>query len=608
MSFFITVTASAAPFQFSSEQLQFLDIVQQKAFDFFLNEHHPVTGLVKDRAGNFGPDQNTIASIAATGFGLSAMVVGAERGWIPKKEAQKYCEKTLRFFLDEMAENHGFYSHFVNWATGKAVKGTEFSSIDTALFVAGALTAAEYFKGTEVEVLANRVYERIDFPWMLNGGKIFSMGWDPVQNKFLSLRWQDYNESFILYLLATGSPTHPIPAASWHHVNKRVGIYGEYVLIYSPPLFTHQYSHLWVDFRDKNDGVADYFENSRVATIVNRLFSLDHRHRFKTYSEHVWGLTASDGPAGYKAYGGGPGASSPDGTVAPTAAAGSIVFTPELSYDALKYMYEAYKDRIWGKYGFTDAFNWDRDWVASEVLGINQGPILLMIENARSELLWKLFMRHPAVVRGMEKIGFRPGTLKPRLPPRPRVVLSSTETKVVLESPRHRELGEISGRADLRGEILLRWDSDFLYLKALVSDESRVARRKRDQIWRDDLLEIFIDPQGDGFRWGNPADIQIGFSPGMTGEAPRSWAWPRNVDPVQTGAAGLEIYPREGGYEIRSKIAWSFLGITPSPGLSFGLTLALHDLDGDGSEGKLVWYFLPDGKSKSNILGEVRLE
>jgi len=260
----------------AAADLLFLDLVQHKALDYFLNEHHPETGLVKDKASNFESDYRDIASIAATGFGLAAIVVGAEKGWIPREEAWEYCVKTLRFILNGMESHHGFFFHFVHWQTGKRVNGSELSSIDTALLIAGALTAGRYFKGTEVEELANRLYERVDFRWMLNGGETLSMGWYP-QEGFLKSRWSDYNESLILYILAIGSPTHPIPAASWHKVKKPIGVYGPYTLIYCPPLFTHQYPHVFLDLRAKNDGIADYFENSRVATLVNRQFVLDHR-------------------------------------------------------------------------------------------------------------------------------------------------------------------------------------------------------------------------------------------------------------------------------------------------------------------------------------------
>jgi len=598
----------ASEFQFSTENLQFLDQVERAALDFFLNEHHPNTGLVKDRADNFSPDHNTIASIASTGFGLTSMVVGAERGWIPREEAQKYCEKTLKFFLEQMETEHGFYYHFVRWDTGARVRGSELSSIDTAIFTAGALTAGIYFKGTPVEGLANRIYERIDFPWMLNHGKTLSLGWDPAQQKFLNRRWNDYNESFILYLLAIGSPTHPVPATSWREVNKRIGIYGDYTLIYSPPLFTHQFPQVWADLRNKNDGFADYFENSRIATIVNRLFCLDHRNQFKTYSENSWGLTASDGPGGYRAYGSGPGSSNHDGTVAPTAVGSSIVFTPELSLGALKSMYENHKKKIWGKYGFSDSFNLDRDWFDRDVLGIDQGPLLLMIENARSGLIWKLFMKHTGAVRGMARMEFRPGTLRLEPPKRPQLKLVGSKASLNLVPARHRELGDISGPSDLQGTFSFWWDKRFLYVTAKVLDDSIITRRKNGQIWRDDLLELFIDPQGDGFRWGDPKDVQIGLSPSADSDQGRSWVWPKNFDPVKAGAIELISKRHEDGYTLYARIAWGLLGIRPKPGFSFGFTPALHDIDADGSEGKLVWFFLPDGKTDSNILGEAVLD
>lgn len=601
-----TAGLGAGDFHFTTEDEAFLEMVQKKTFEFFLREHHPETGLVKDKANNFGPDTTATASIASTGFGLTAMIVASERGWVTKEEAQKYCTMTLRFFLNRMEENRGFFYHFVNWATGKRSRNTELSSIDTAILLAGALTAGEYFKETEVETLANQIYERVDFPWMLNGGKLLSMGWDPIAQKFFNLRWHDYNESFILYLLAIGSPTHPIPADSWHQVNKRIGIYGPHVLIYSAPLFTHQFPHIWFDFRNKNDGFVDYFENSRVATLVNRQFCLDHSRQHKTYSENVWGLTASMGPTGYRAYGAGPGGSLHDGTIAPTAAGGSIVFTPELSLNALKYMYANFKDRIWGKYGFSDAFNWDRGWRSSEVLGIDQGPILLMIENARSELIWKLFMRHPAVQRGMERIGFKPGTLKLKPPTRAKLVIDTLKTPIHLESPENRELGEVTDANDLSGDIFLAWDDKFLFVTAKIQDDSLIAKRAGEQIWRDDLLELFIDPQGDGFKWGSMQDIQLGLSPGPLGA--RSWVWPRKFDPVKRGAVQLEIKTRPDGYDIEAKIAWGLLGITPGKGVKFGLTPALHDIDKDGTEAKLTWFFLPDGKNNVNTLGEVTLE
>ena len=577
---------------------------------------------MKDKVDNFAPDSVKIASIASTGFGLTVVTLGAQRGWVSKEEARNYCLKTLRFAWNNLETEHGFFYHFMNWETGKKTKDTELSSIDTAIFLAGALTAGEYFKGTEVETLASQIYARVDFPWMLNGGKTLSMGWDPRTQQFLNLRWNDYNESLILYLLATASPTHPIGPESWHFVKKRVGVYGSHVFIFSPPLFTHQYSHIWMDLRGKNDGFADYFENSRIATLVNREFCLDHRNQFKTYSENVWGLTASLGPGGYRAYGSGPGRAPNDGTVAPTAAGSSIVFTPELSLAALKFMYENFKDRLWGKYGFSDAFNLDRNWFAREVLGIDQGPLALMIENFRSGLVWKFFMQHPAIQRGMEQMGFRPGTLRLQTPERPRWVIPRVTGKIQIDGrleewisreplrlkfPEHWELGEISGPEDLEGAFDLAWDADFLYIGAQITDDSVVSKRKPAQMWKDDLVELFMDPEGNGFVWGDPKDLQLGLGPGAEEGTSKSWVWPRNLDSVEQGLVELKVLRREKGYDLEAKISWKLLGIMPRPGLVFGFSPAIHDLDEDGSEAKLTWYFLPEGKSGRNLLGEVQL-
>ncbi len=579
---------------------------------------------MKDKAGNFVKDQSALASIAGTGFGLSAMTVGAERGWISKNEAEKYSENMLRFALTQLESEHGFLYHFLHWETGKKTKNTELSSIDTAIFLAGALTAGQYFKGTEVEKLANQFYERVDFEWMLNGGKTLSMGWDPIKQGFLRQRWSDYNESLILYLLAIGSPTHPISPESWREVNKPAGLYGSHVLVYSPPLFTHQYSQIWLDLRGKNDGFADYFENSKTATLVNREFCIDQSSKFKTYSENVWGLTASLGPGGYRAYGSPPGSSISDGTVAPTAAGSSMVFTPELSLQALRFMYENFKDKLWGKYGPSDAFNLDKNWFSRDVLAIDQGPLLLMIENYRTGLIWKLFMQHPAVSKGLTRMGFKPGTFKLQIPEKPKVEIKRrtrpvqidgnlddwdpSQFSIHLNSSRYRELGEVSGNWDLEGQFAFSWDPEFLYLAARITDESIVVKTQGGQLWRSDLLELFVDPAGEGFEWKNPRHIQLGLSPGGEEAQGKSWVWPKNFDPVERGWVTLQVKRRETGYHVEAKISWKLLGIEPQPGARFGLSPALHDVDEDRSEGKLIWFFLPEGKSGKNLLGDAILK
>ncbi len=404
--------APSSDFPFTDEQ--FLEEIQRRAFNYFWHEANPKTGLVKDRSNNFGEDNRRIASIAATGFGLAALAVGAEHGWITRQQASDRAITTLRFFLNEMENHHGFYYHFVNINTGERAWKCEVSSIDTALLLAGAIFIGEYFKDTEVEKLARELYRQADFQWLLTDGgarpdeKLINHGWKP-ETGFLRHRWGSYSELMILYILAIGSPTHPIPDSSWEAWKRPVGSYAGYVTFMSGPLFIHQFSHIFVDFQNKRDRLGyDYWTSSVNATKANRQFCIDNAEKYKTYGENVWGLSASDGPAGYRAYGAPPkryGAGH-DGTVAPYAPAGSIVFTPELSMNALKQIYVEHSERIWGRYGFSDAFNLDQNWFDRDVIGIDLGATLLMIENYRSRLIWDHFMKIEPIQQAMDKIGF----------------------------------------------------------------------------------------------------------------------------------------------------------------------------------------------------------
>ncbi len=264
-----------------------------------------------------------------------------------------------------------------------------------------------------MEAIADELYGRVDFPWMLTDGGsrpdelLLSHGWTP-ENGFLRNRWDSYNELMLLYLLAIGSPTHPIPAKSWEAWSRPEGAYGGYETFAIGPLFTHQFSHAWVNFRNRPDRLGyDYWQSSVNATLANRQFCIDNQEGFQTYDEDVWGLTASDGPEGYRAYGALPGAAVHDGTVSPAAPAGSIVFTPEWSLAALQTMYKRYGDRIWGRYGFSDAFNVDRDWWDQDVIGIDLGITLLMIENYRSTLVWRSFQRNEHVKAALDAVGLK---------------------------------------------------------------------------------------------------------------------------------------------------------------------------------------------------------
>ncbi|MFC1809513.1 glucoamylase family protein, partial [Candidatus Omnitrophota bacterium] len=439
------------------------------------------------------------------------------------------------------------------------------------------------------------------------------------EGRFLKSYWTDYNEAMILYIMAIGSPSHPIQADSWLKIHRPVKRYGEHVCIAYAPLFVHQYSHIWIDFRDKNDGIADYFQNSVIATRANREFCIDQQEEFKTYEEDIWGITASDGPDGYRAYGGKPGHEHHDGTVAPTAAGGSIVFTPELSKRALRAMYDKYKDRLWGRYGFSDSFNIDRDWFATDCIGIDQGTLLLMIENEKSELLWNYFMRNTWIQKGMERIGFAEGTKFVSIPPPPSliahkkthdIVIDGTLAEWVLPSSfnindMYVEYGSIDNEEDLSGVVYLQYDADRLYIGLDVRDDAIIGGKGGTHIYKDDCLEIFTDFQENGFVWGNPKDVQIGLLPNSRSEdgSVKSWAWFQNRDPIEQGDIVGQWNKTENGYTLETAISFDALMIQPTDRVRF--SISLHDKDAaNSSEVKVTTYFEElNGKDGSRELG-----
>lgn len=380
--------------EISSEDKIFIDKVEKDIFDFFISETNPQNGLIKDSSRPGAP-----CSIASCGFGLTALCIGVERGWISRDDAYNRALKMLVTFRDKVDNEHGYFYHFVDMRTGKRVWNCEVSSIDTALFFAGALFAADYFKGTQVDRLANKLYQRVEWPWLARNGLI-SMGYKPETGIF-PYYWNSYNEAMILYALAIGSPTYPLPAESWRAWNRPVAKYDDYELVYchTGSLFVYQYSHCWIDFRDIDDKGINWFENSVKATMANRQFCIDNQDKYKTYDEDVWGLTASTGPRGYKGYGAKPGHPVHDGTICPYGALGSIVFTPELSIESMRYMYDAYQNKVYKKYGFVDAFNIDKNWYSNECIGISMGTGIIMIENYRSGMVWKVFMRNQYIRR-----------------------------------------------------------------------------------------------------------------------------------------------------------------------------------------------------------------
>jgi len=388
--------------------------LSHRSFNFFQDEANTKSGLIPDSAKADGSGACEVASMAATGFGLASICVGVECGWISHDEGAVRLEKTLRFILYEMDHVHGFFYHFVNPETGTREWECELSSIDTALLVAGALTVRQYFKDSSVDELATKIYERVDWPWMLNGRRRFSMGWKP-ESGFLKADWDWYNEHMLLYLLAIASPTHPIDSKIWQEWNRApVGTFAGKTYLQCPPLFTHQFTQTWIDFRNKRDAFADYWQTSVLATLAQREFCVGLSDRFPLYSSKLWGLTSADGPTGYKAWGGPPAPVDPeiDGIVVPCASAGSMPFAPQVCRETLEFMRSEYGDRIWKRYGFVDAFNPHTGWNSEIVIGIDVGVTLLMIENERSGLILKNFMSNPEIVSAMERVGFIDTTME----------------------------------------------------------------------------------------------------------------------------------------------------------------------------------------------------
>lgn len=414
----ITVASSqslGASSKLTSEDQQFLEDLEHRSFQYFWEEGDPDTGLVPDRARMDGSplDENhrNVASIAATGFSLTALAIAGDRNWISRNQAQERTRNTLRFFANKAFNQHGWFYHWLDSKTGERRWQSEVSSIDTALLLGGVLTARQYFHDDqEIRKLATKIYERVDFHWMLNGQQLLlSHGWRP-ETGFLKPRWDTYSEDTILYLLAIGSPTHPISPASWYALwRDRYRYEGHaYFTTIGVPLFMHQYAHAWIDYRNwretRGDRI-DYFENSVQATLAHRAFCVNLAHDFPAFGPNVWGITASDSAKGYLAWGGPPRDPQIDGTVVPSAAGGSLMFTPDLSVAALRTMREKYGQKVYGKYGFIDAFNPNTGWVDSDVIGINAGIILLSAENARTGNVWSWFMRNPEIPRAMRLAG-----------------------------------------------------------------------------------------------------------------------------------------------------------------------------------------------------------
>lgn len=430
----------------------FLDLLERRTFQFFWDTADPTTGLVPDRYPT-----PSFASISAVGFGLTSYVIGAERGYVTRDQAAQRVLTTLRF-LDKapqgdaatgVAGYKGFFYHFLDMKTGLRYQQVELSSVDTALLLAGALTCRAYFDKataaeTEIRDTADRLNARADWAWFSVRPNLVSMGWTP-EHGFNTYDWKGYMEGMLLVLLAMGSPTHALPAAAWpaYTATQAWGTFEGQSFFQFGPLFGHQFSHIWVDFRGIRDAACeakgiDYAENTRRATYSQRAYAVRNPSGWKGYGANMWGVSACDGPADvtltvdgvkrtfltYAGRGVALGAILDDGTLTPNAAAGSLPFTPEISLPALQAMRMAYGDNLFSTYGFVDAFNptfpagartyhgrtvAGQGWFDTDYLGIDQGLILSMAENHRSGLIWSLMKKDPTLLRGLAQAGFKGG-------------------------------------------------------------------------------------------------------------------------------------------------------------------------------------------------------
>jgi hypothetical protein len=394
--------AYRALYQPSHEEDAFLGQLTRRGCAFFWEQASPNTGQVLDRARAAGPEKRRMASIAATGFGLAALCIADARAYYPHPQIVERVRRTLRFHWTTLPQVHGFYYHFADAETGVTARGSELSSIDTTLLLAGVLAARAYFDDAEIEDLATKIYQRINWPWMLNDGITLSMGWFPNKG-FLSARWNTYSEEMMMYLLAIGSPTHPLSPARWNSFARPKVTYDgiEYVGT-TAPLFIHQYSQAFVDFQNIRDHYLDYFQNSINATRAHKQFCLDLG---EPYTDDYWGITASDSIHGYTAWGGPPKMGPIDGSVVPCAAAGSLPFLPPDCLQVLSSLHRHFP-AAWGRYGFCDAFHPAASWYDPDVLGIDLGIGVLMAENLRTGHVWANFMKNPEVPAALRLCGF----------------------------------------------------------------------------------------------------------------------------------------------------------------------------------------------------------
>lgn len=595
----------------SLPQGEFLELISRKTFNYFWNEASSETGFIKDRSTPDSP-----SSIAATGFGLASICIAHSRGWITHQEAYKRVRMTLISIRDKAAHIKGFFYHFINMNTGKRELNSEISSIDTALLLAGVLTVQEYFTEKELKDICGEIYERVDWKWMMEANtKALYMGWVPEHGFKKFILWDMFAEEMVMYIMGMGAPHNPLPAESWHSFERPIKTYKDFTYIFctSESLFTYLYSHAFIDFSNRHDEYADYWKNSEMAIKAAIVFSREQAGDYRTYREGFWGISASDGPDGYRNYGAT--IFTHDGTVAPYAICGSVPFVPGKAISALRSLLPMYGSRVWNKnYGFVSAFNLDKGWFSDEHVGIDLGISLLMIENHRSGFIWKHFMKSKYIIKGMQKAGFRPGTKEVEISTgtfkhtvvsvQKRYFVKRAKKKKFfggnIESydfPGSIEYGEIRNDDDLDAKFAFTWDKNYLYFIVDVRDDVICANRGNEELYKDDAVELFLSaPGSDNLEWGDGKNFQIGFAPNSLRGKPAVYAFFQKKEPGESIKLKVKNFP--GGYRMKAKIKWGFLNMKPEQGKYLGMSVAVHDVDVKGEPGKKInWFF------KNSILG-----
>ena len=404
-----------------------LDIVQQQTFKYFWDFAHPVSGMARERSNiayNYGEE---VVTTGGTGFGIMATIVATQRKWIGRDTAAKQLLKLVNF-LSKADSYHGVFAHWLNGATGKTIpfsrKDDGADLVETAYLFQGLLCARQYFTGSnnvesELRGKINWLWNDIEWNWFTKGGEdVLYLHWSPNNGWAMNFPVRGYNECLIMYVLAASGEHYPVSAAVYHRgwaqsnfFNNGKKFYNYTLPLgfdYGGPLFFSQYSFLGLNPHGLKDEYADYWEQNTNHTLINHAYCVDNPKEFKGYGENCWGLTASDTYNGYNAYS----PTNDEGTISPTAALSAFPYTPEYSMKALRHFYYDLGNKIWGKYGFADAFNETKNWYAHSNLAIDEGPIVVMIENYRSGLLWNLFMGCPEIKGGLKKLGFQSAVYK----------------------------------------------------------------------------------------------------------------------------------------------------------------------------------------------------